>query len=137
MTAGYPFPIPKTIETEVLAKVADAGPPMQDLEDWRETDADPAMFGLLFCWRGRTSMLVDSLKLLLDRMVSVVPRDDFQHKLAWEALCGTTYALEARLVQLNGFLEWARLTWPHDPAVRDMVQAGGTLEVSGDEGGAA
>jgi len=128
MSEAYPFPVPKAIENDLLKAVAQAGPPWQGLDDWSQSEDDPALFGFFNCWRGLTSELLDALKLIFKKIEAHGFEND-QERGELEAVDGVMSALETRFVQFKGLLEWARMTWRHDPnvstALKSQETAGG------------
>jgi hypothetical protein len=116
MAVEYPFPIPEAIQNKLFKAIAQAGPPWQGLDDWHQSPDDPAMFGYFNCWYGRGTELVEALKLIVSKCVPLTYKNDYE-RATGEACTGGLYALEAHFMQFAGVLEWARLTWPHDPQV--------------------
>ena len=120
MAAEYPFPIPKAIENDLFNAIAKAGPPWQGLDEWSLEDDEPALFGFFNCWRGHTNALLEALKLVVNQCEPHGYENDLA-QAKWEALAGSLYAIETRFVQFRGLLEWARLTWRHDPEIRRIL----------------
>jgi len=127
MSEGYPFPIPKAIENDLFRGIVKAGSPWKDLDEYEESEGDPAMFGYFSCWRDRTIGLLRNMLLVMEEIVPMTYKDE-QTETQWISFNGTLHGLEARLVQFEGLLEWARLTWSHDPAIQQALGKG--LEVS-------
>ena len=117
MSPAYPFEIPKAIEDLVAHGIVSASHPCSTLENWGGPNG-PEMFGLFDCWHGRTLGALAALKIIVDS-VEPKPSANDSERDHWLALNGLAHSLEAMLLQFGGLLEWARLTWPYDPAVED------------------
>jgi hypothetical protein len=122
MAEVYPFPIPDSIKNGVLKGIAREASPLKFLDQWAVDDEDPAMFGYFNHWRYR----MESALKVLDAVLSRVDRDNYGNDLDrnnWDAIRGAQYSLGLTLTQFEALLEWARLSWPHDPAVEKSIEA--------------
>jgi hypothetical protein len=120
MSETYPFSIPDSIKNSVLQGMANSASLLVTLDQWDQDDGEPAMFGFFNCWRYR----MESALKVLDAVVSRLDRDNYSNDIErdnWAAIRGAQYSLGLTLTQFEALLEWARLSWPHDPDIQRRV----------------